>query len=149
MEKPINPRLCHVCNGPHFIKDCNETICLKCTPNNNIHTLSKCPRRHPSNQQFNNSTSHNHTSTNTLDANNYTEPNLQLSVSTNKLDQMAELLEATKQMMKYFKKSLKQTPKHTITKECHQNKYQNKQAHHLLIHADTNHATTGITTKRK
>ena len=62
---------------------------------------------------------------NTLDANNYTDPNLQLSVSTNKLDQMAKLLEATQQMMKYFKVN-QQTPKHTISKEWYQNKYQNK-----------------------
>ena len=42
--------------------------------------------------------------------NHYTEPNLQLSVLTNKPDQMAELLEATKKMMKYFKRSLKHIP---------------------------------------
>ena len=35
---------------------------------------------------------------------------------------MAELLEATKQMMKYFKRLLKHTPKHTNSKECYQNK---------------------------
>ena len=40
----------------------------------------------------------------------YTEPNLQLSVLTNKPDQVAEPLEATKKMMKYFKRSLKHIP---------------------------------------
>ena len=38
VEKPINPRPCHACNGPHFIKDCNGTICLKCKPHINNHT---------------------------------------------------------------------------------------------------------------
>ena len=37
----------------------------------------------------------------------YTKPNLQLLVSTNKSDQMAKLLEPTKKMKKYFKRSLK------------------------------------------
>ena len=71
----------------------------------------------PSNQPFNHNTLHNNTSTNTHKTHNYTEPDLQLSVSTNKLEQMAELLEATKQIMKYFKRSLKHTPKHTNSKE--------------------------------
>ena len=35
---------------------------------------------------------------------------------------MAKLLEATKQMMKYFKMSLKHTPKHNSSRECYQNK---------------------------
>ena len=35
---------------------------------------------------------------NTHEANNYTEPNLQLSVSTNKPDQIPKLLEATRKM---------------------------------------------------
>ena len=69
-----------------------------------------------------------------IDANNYTEPNLQLSVSTHKLYQMAKLLEATKQIMKYFKKSLKHTPNHTNSKEHYQNKHQNK--------ANTSHSDT-------
>ena len=37
----------------------------------------------------------------------HNEPNLQLSISTSKLDHMAELLEATSKMTKYFKKSYK------------------------------------------
>ena len=35
--------------------------------------------------------------------NTHADPNLQLSVSTNKLDQMAKLLEVIKQMTKFFK----------------------------------------------
>ena len=29
-DKPSDPGPCHACNGPHFIKDCNETTCLRC-----------------------------------------------------------------------------------------------------------------------
>ena len=53
--------------------------------------------------------------------NGYTKPTLQLSVSTNKPDQIAELMEATKKMTKYFKKSLKHTPLHSNNTNHHQN----------------------------
>ena len=43
-------------------------------------------------------------------------------VSTNKTDQIAELLEATKQMTKYFKRSLKHTPKHNNNNDHYQDK---------------------------
>ena len=43
-------------------------------------------------------------------------------VSTNKLDQMAELLETTKQMTKYFNWSLKHTPKQNNNNDCYQDK---------------------------
>ena len=39
-DRPDKPGPCHACNGPHFIKDCNEATCL---------IPSKCPRRHLSN----------------------------------------------------------------------------------------------------
>ena len=85
IDKPINPGPSHACNGPHFIKDCNDTICLKSKPNLNNHTPSKFPKRFPSNQPFNHNTFHNNTTRNTQENNSYAEPNLQLSVSTNKL----------------------------------------------------------------
>ena len=40
---------CHACNGLHFIKDCDEKTCLRCKPNVNSHTPSKCPRKCNSN----------------------------------------------------------------------------------------------------
>ena len=92
------PGPCHACNGLHFIKDCDEVICFRCRLNLNKHSPAKCPRRCPSNHPVNNNSSHRHYTRNTHKANNYTEPNLQLSVSTNKPDQMAKLLEATTKM---------------------------------------------------
>ena len=51
--------------------------------------------------------------------NQHTEPNLQHSVLTNKPDQMAELLEATRKMTKYFIWSLKHNPSHSSnTNNC-------------------------------
>ena len=40
---------CHACNSPHFIKDCDETTCLRCKSNLDSHTPSKCPRKFHSN----------------------------------------------------------------------------------------------------
>ena len=54
------------------------------------------------------------------EVNQYTEPNLQLLVSTNKPDQMAELLEATKKMTKYFKRSIKHIPSHPTNTDHHE-----------------------------
>ena len=42
--------------------------------------------------------------------NQHTKPNLQPLVSTNKPEQMAELLEATRNMTKYFKRMFKHNP---------------------------------------
>ena len=137
-DKPTNPGTCHTCNGPHFIKVCDDTICLKYKPNLNNHILSKCPRRHPSNWPFIHNTLHNNTIRNTHETNSNAEPKLQLLVSTNKAEQMAELLEATKQMTKFFKRSLKHTPKHDNnnnhyedkTNISHSDKYKHKHCYH-------------------
>ena len=40
---------CHACKGPHFIKNCEETTCLRCKPNLDSHMPSKCPRKCHSN----------------------------------------------------------------------------------------------------
>ena len=59
---------------------------------------------------------------NEQEVNQYTKPNLQILVLTNKPDQMAELLEATNNMMKYFKRSLKHIPSHpNNTNHCQSN----------------------------
>ena len=44
---------CHACNGPHLVKDCNESICNRCRPNLDNHTPAKCPRKRPTNRQQN------------------------------------------------------------------------------------------------
>ena len=107
------PGPCHDCNGLHFIKDCDKAICFRCKPNLNNHSPAKCPKKCHSNCPINNNLPHRHNTRNTHEANNYTESNLQLAVSTNKPDQMADLLEATRQMTQYFKKSIKHIPSHT------------------------------------
>ena len=37
----------HAFNGPHLIKDCNESICNRCKPNLDNHTPVKCLRKRP------------------------------------------------------------------------------------------------------
>ena len=38
---------CHTCNGPHLVKDCEESICKRCMSNLDSHTSARCPRRDP------------------------------------------------------------------------------------------------------
>ena len=38
---------CHVGNGPHLIKDCNETTCLRYKFNLDGNMPSKCPQEMP------------------------------------------------------------------------------------------------------
>ena len=64
-DKSNNIRPCHTCNGPHFIKACNETMCLRCKPNFNNHTPSKCPRKCHSNKQLGHNTFNNNNNGNT------------------------------------------------------------------------------------
>ena len=52
--------------------------------------------------------------------NKHNKPNLQLSVSTNKPDQIAEMLEDTRKMMEYSKRSLKHNPSHSNDISNHQ-----------------------------
>ena len=37
-DKSSNPGPCYTCNGPHFIKDCDEATCLRCKPHLHSHT---------------------------------------------------------------------------------------------------------------
>ena len=102
-DKPVNMGHCHTCNGPHLIKDCNESTYGRCKPNLDKYTQSKCPRKHPFNKQLNPNPFNNTDNTGRNKLNNYNEPNLKLYISTNKTDHMTELLEASKKMTKYFK----------------------------------------------
>ena len=107
-DKWNNIRPCHTCNGPHFMKDCDETTCLRCRPNFDDHApLSKCPRKCHPNKHLGHNNFNNNNKGNRQNINQHTEPNIQLPVLTNKPDQMAELLETTRKMTKYFKRSLK------------------------------------------
>ena len=112
-DKSNNSRTCNTCNGPQFIKDCKETMCLRCKPNFNNYTPSKCPKKYHSNKQLGHNTFNNNNNGNGHKINQHIEPNLQLSVSTNKPDQMTELLEATRKMKTYFKRT--NITHHTLT----------------------------------
>ena len=35
---------CHGCNGPHLIKDCEDSMCKRCKPNLDNHAPARCPR---------------------------------------------------------------------------------------------------------
>ena len=71
------------------------------------HIPSKCPRKYPFNKQQSSNPFHNTDNSNRNKINSHIEPNLQMSISTNKHDYMDELLEATRKMTKYFKRSYK------------------------------------------
>ena len=119
IDKPNKIGPCHAYNGPPFIKDCDETMRLRCKPNLDNHMSSKCPRKcHPNTKLSHNTLNNNNVNRHKI--NQYTKPNLQLSVLTNKQDQMAELLKATRKMTKYFKRSLKHTPSHPNRTNNHQ-----------------------------
>ena len=104
-------------------------MCLRCKPNFDNHTPSKCPRRCYSNKQLGHRTFNNKNNGNGHKINQHTEPNLQLSVLSSKPDQMAELLEATRKMTTYFKRSVKHN-------SSHPNKTSNYQSNTSVPHAD-------------
>ena len=79
-NKSNNIGPCHACNGPHFVKDCDETMCLRCKPNFDHCTLSKCPRKCHPNKQFGHNDFNNKNNGNRWKINQHTKPNLQLSV---------------------------------------------------------------------
>ena len=97
---------------PHLMKDSNEPTCGRCKLKLDNHTPSKCPLNAPSNKQQSSNPFLNTDNSNRNKINNHTKSSLQLSVSTNKPDHMAELLEATRKMTKYFKRSCKHSKPH-------------------------------------
>ena len=109
----------HACSGPHFIKDCDVTMCLRCKLNFNNHMPSKCPRKCHLIRQLGHNNFNNNNNSNRQKINQHIEPNLQLSVLTNKPDKMAELLEATRKMTTYFKWSLKHNQSHSNNTSNH------------------------------
>ena len=81
--------------------------------------------------------------------NRCTEPNLKLSVLTNKQDQMCDMLEATKKMMKYFKRSLNHIPSHPNNTDHHQSStntsHSNKHKCNPHYHKDEVNEITPVT----
>ena len=110
---------CHTCNGPHLIKDCNESTCGRCKPNLDKHTPFKCPRKCPFKKHLNANPFHNTDNNIRNKFNDHNNPNLQLSVSTHPPDHMAEMLEATGKMKKYFKKLYMHNKPHLNDSNCH------------------------------
>ena len=95
------------------------------------HTPSKCSRKHPFNKQQSSNPFHNNDNSKRNKINNHTEPNLQLSISINKPDHMAEFLGATRKMITYFKRSYKHSKSHpSDNTTCHSstNHYSNSHA---------------------
>ena len=99
-------RPCYACSGPHFSQDCNDSICSQCRQNLDNHTPAKSIRRRPPNKQQHTASSHNHKNNIRSQSNGHYDPNIQLTVTTSKLDHIAKLLE-DKKMAKYFKMSYK------------------------------------------
>ena len=108
----------HGYNSSHLKKDCEDLVCKRCKPNSDNHSPARSPRKRPPNrqQQFNPSYNNNPI-WNKPKGNN--DPNLQLSISTSKSDHIAELLEATKRMTRYFKKSYKHNKSHNTSNDNH------------------------------
>ena len=89
-------------------------------PNLDKHTPSQCPRKWPFNKQQSSNPFHNTNNSNGNKKNNHTKPNLQLSISINKPNHMVELLEDTRKMTKYFKRSYKHNKSHSNdNSNCH------------------------------
>ena len=87
---------CHVCNGPHFIKDCNASIYNRCKPNLDNHTPAQCPTERPLYRQLKSNPSYNNNNNVRNQSNGHNDSNVQLFISNSKLDHIAELLEATR-----------------------------------------------------
>ena len=100
--------------------NCNELTCDRCKPNLDNHTPSKCPRKCLFNKQQSFNPIHNSNNRNRNKINSHTKPKLQLSISTNKPDHMAELMEVTRKMTKYFKRQYKHNKPHlSDDSNCH------------------------------
>ena len=125
---------CHAHNSPHLVRDCNESICSRCRPNLDKHTPAKCIRKRLPNRQQKSNPFYNNTSIRNQ-SNGHNDPNVQLSVFISKPDHIAELLEATKKMASYFKKSYKHNETHHNSTDSH--------------HPSTNHYNTTHSDKHK
>ena len=71
-----------------------------------------CPRKWLFNRQQRSNPLYNTNNNARNQPNGHNDPNLQLAISTSKPDYMVELLEATRKMTRYFKKSYKHSKTH-------------------------------------
>ena len=120
---------CHACSGPHLVKDCEESICKKCKPNLDSHMPARCPRKRLQT---------NSKSQNLLILITALEISLIVTMTQTcnypfqpvKPDHIAELLEATRKMTNYFKKSYEHyKSQHNSTDSHHPSTGHNKAIH--------------------
>ena len=118
----------------HLNTDCEDSMCKRCKTNLDSHTPARCPKkRPPSRQQKSNPP---YTNNNTRNpSNGHNDPQLQLSICTIKLNHIAELIEATRKMTRYFKKSYKHNKSHHTSTNSH--------------HPSTNHNSSMHSSKYK
>ena len=121
----------HACNGPHLVRDCNESICNRCKPNLDNCTPAKYIRKRPPSRQQKLNPLYNKNNIRSQ-PNDHNDPNVQLLVSSNKLDHIAELLEATKKIMKYFKKSYQHNKRHYNSSNSHHS----SRGYYNAVHSD-------------
>ena len=100
-------------------------VCKWCKPNLDNHAPPRCSNREPPTKEhcltYQYDTSHHRNW-----SNGHSYPVLQLFVSTTKPDHISELLEATREMTRYFKKSYKNGKSHQVnTDNNHSCKSQN------------------------
>ena len=131
---------CLGCNSPHQIKDCEDSICKRCKPNLDSHTPARCSRKRlPNRQQMSNAS---YTNKNTRNqSNGHNDHNFQLFISTSKPDHIAELLEATKKMTVYFKKSYKHKKSYHTSIDSHHPSTNHNSAIHSDRHKCKSHKT--------
>ena len=80
-----NAGSCHVCNGPHLIRDCENSVCKRCKVSLDNHVPARCPtRKHPAKQQRLNSLYNDSFHRNWFNV--HSDIALQLSVPISKLD---------------------------------------------------------------
>ena len=120
--------------------DCNESVYNRCKPNVDNQKPAKCPRkRPPTKQQMSNPS---YTNNSIRDQyNGHNDPSVQLFVSTSNPHHVAELLETTRKMTRYFKKLCK----HNKTYHSNTDSHHFSTNHNNAIHSNNHKCKSGNT----
>ena len=106
---PINKMIIETTWDPStLVKDCNESTII-----HQLNALGNDPLTDSKNQTLLTRTGISN------QCNGQNNPNVQLSISTSKPDHIAELLEATRKMARYFKKSYEHSKTHHSSTDNH------------------------------
>ena len=100
-DKTASTGHCHICNGPHLIKNCNESTYSRCKPNLDKHTPARCPRKHPFSKHPSSSNPHSNDNSNKTKINNLLNQTYQLQFQPTNQTTWPKLLDATRKMTKY------------------------------------------------